>query len=124
MDALEKLDLLEEHADLVTQLQGGGIDALDKLDMLERLAEIIALLGGASDTPSAEDDEPSDLTAAFAKYGQINDFNEQKFKAFLDSNPTFGNVTSGIQHSFHFSSKENFLRYCAVFFGQSGQNVS
>ena len=39
MDALEKLDLLEEHADLVTQLQGGGIDALDKLDMLERLAE-------------------------------------------------------------------------------------
>lgn len=56
MDALEKLDLLEEHADLVTQLQGGGIDALDKLDMLERLAEIIALLGGsATDAPSAED---------------------------------------------------------------------
>jgi hypothetical protein len=55
MDALEKLDLLEEHADLVTQLQGGGIDALDKLDMLERLAEIIALLGGsATDAPSAE----------------------------------------------------------------------
>lgn len=59
MDALEKLDLLEEHADLVTQLQGGSIDALDKLDMLERLAEIIALLGGsATDAPSAEDDEP------------------------------------------------------------------
>lgn len=116
MDALEKLDLLEEHADLVTQLQGGGIDALDKLDMLERLAEIIALLGGsATDAPSAEDDEPSDLTAAFAKYGQINDFNEQKFKAFLDSNPTFGNVTSGIQHSFHFSSKENFLRLFVLF---------
>ena len=56
MDALEKLDLLEEHADLVTQLQGGSIDALDKLDMLERLAEIIALLGGsATDAPSQGD---------------------------------------------------------------------
>ena len=46
MNALERLDLLEEYAELVTQLQEGNIDALDKLDMLERVAEIIELLGG------------------------------------------------------------------------------
>lgn len=60
MDDLDLLDLLEEHANLVTELKGGNTDPLDELDMLERVAEIVVLLGGKADEPQPTA-EPSEL---------------------------------------------------------------